>query len=79
MMTTVPLLQNLGMSRQAASKHLAILEKAGVIRSKSVGRLVYRELNTEAIDQAADWLCARTKTWEQKLDRLQAYLEQVSI
>jgi DNA-binding transcriptional ArsR family regulator len=75
MMATVPLLQNLGMSRQAASKHLAILETAGVIRSKPVGRLIYRELNTEAIDAASDWLCARTKTWERKLDDLQAYLE----
>jgi DNA-binding transcriptional ArsR family regulator len=75
MMATVPLLEGLGMSRQAASKHLAVLETAGIVRSKPVGRVVYRELEVAPLAEAGDWLLARTKFWQEKLDRLEAFLD----
>lgn len=75
MMATVPLLEGLGMSRQAASKHLAVLENAGIVVSKSEGRMVYRELEVARLIEAGDWLLARKKFWQEKLDRLEAFLD----
>lgn len=74
-MTTVPLLDGLGMSRQAASKHLHVLERAGLVASRVHGRMVVRELQLEAIAQGGDWLLARAAAWERRLDRLQQLVE----
>lgn len=74
-MATVPLLEGLGMSRQGAARHLAILEKSGIITKKFAGRVVYRELQREQLTKANDWLERRTRAWESKIDHLQAYVE----
>lgn len=73
--TTVPLLAGLGMSRQAAAKHLRVLEDAHIVRSSSHGRTVVRSLNTVAIADAGDWLMTRAKAWDDKLDALRRFVE----
>jgi DNA-binding MarR family transcriptional regulator len=75
MMATVPLLEGLGMSRQGAARHLGILEKAGIIKKRTAGRVIYRELQTEQLARANQWLENRTRAWESTLDRLQAFVE----
>ena len=74
-MATVPLLDGLGMSRQAATKHLIALENAGLVRSTTVGRVVLRELQMDVLAQSADWLLSRAAAWERKLDKLQEFVE----
>lgn len=74
-MATVPLLEGLGMSRQAATKHLRALENAGLVRSRTVGRVVLRELQLDVIAHSADWLLARAASWDRKLDKLQELVE----
>lgn len=74
-MATVPLLDGLGMSRQAATKHLRALEGAGLVRSTTVGRVVLRELQLDVLAQTADWLTSRAAAWERKLDKLQELVE----
>jgi DNA-binding transcriptional ArsR family regulator len=75
-MATVPLLEGLGMSRQAATKHLNALEHAGLVRSRTVGRVVLRELQLDVLAQSGDWLLDRAAAWERKLDKLQELVEQ---
>jgi len=74
-MTTMKLVEGLGMTRQAATKHLVVLENVGLVTSTVRGREVIRELHLEVFEEAADWLAKRAKAWDQKLDALKRYLE----
>ncbi|MEU6061586.1 metalloregulator ArsR/SmtB family transcription factor [Streptomyces sp. NPDC047097] len=47
----------LGLSRQAVSQHLAVLESADLIRTRRQGRYKYHDLNTEPLERIATrWL-----------------------
>lgn len=72
---TLDLVDGLEMSRQAATKHLEILENAGLVRSEKSGREVLRSLDPEALDSAASWLAKRAMEWDERLDRLKMMLE----
>ncbi len=72
---TGELLEGLGMSRQAATKHLKLLEDAKVVKKKIAGRRVVRSLHADALDQAGTWLTQRAAAWDRKLDALKKYVE----
>ena len=72
---TLELVEGLGMTRQAATKHLLVLENAGLVESRTEGRQVVRELNLEVLVGAGDWLAQRAKLWDTKLDALKRLLE----
>ncbi|MFE2531573.1 ArsR/SmtB family transcription factor [Streptomyces sp. NPDC059371] len=47
----------LGLSRQAISQHLAVLESAGLVVSRRQGRYKFHDLNTEPLERIATrWL-----------------------
>ncbi|QFG25192.1 helix-turn-helix transcriptional regulator [Actinomadura sp. WMMB 499] len=47
----------LGSSRQAISQHLAVLEAAGLVRTRREGRYKFHDLDTEPLERIADrWL-----------------------
>ncbi|MGW0904193.1 ArsR/SmtB family transcription factor [Streptomyces sp. NPDC002853] len=47
----------LGLSRQAVSQHLAVLESAGLVRSRREGRYKFHDLNTEPLEHIVTrWL-----------------------
>ncbi len=66
------------MSLPAVSKHLRVLEKAGLIRRRRYGRI--HQLNLEAVPmkQAFRWIEEYRKFWEGSLDRLADYLEKTN-
>jgi DNA-binding transcriptional ArsR family regulator len=64
-----------GMSLPAVSKHLRVLEKAGLIRRRRYGRVHQLELEATPLKQAAQWVEEYRKFWEGSLDRLADYLE----
>ena len=72
---TLELVEGLGMSRQAATKHLLVLEQAGLVGSRQEGRQVVRELKLEALNDAGDWLAKRAAMWDRKLDALRRFVE----
>jgi DNA-binding transcriptional ArsR family regulator len=74
-MTTMQLVEGLGMSRQAATKHLVVLENVGLVSSTVRGRQIMRELRLEVLDDAVGWLSARAKAWDRKLDALKKFVE----
>ncbi|MEU2723724.1 ArsR/SmtB family transcription factor [Streptomyces smyrnaeus] len=50
----------LGLSRQAVSQHLAVLESAGLVRSRRQGRYKYHDLNSEPLEHIVTrWLRPR--------------------
>src|SRR5918993_2501091 len=55
---------------QAVSKHLKVLERAGLVeRGRSAQRRPSR-LRGEALGEAADWLADYRRFWEDRFDRL---------
>lgn len=63
------------MSLPAISKHLRVLEKAGLLRRRRHGRIHEIKLVAQPLQQAAHWVEEYRKFWEGSLDRLAAYLE----
>ena len=66
------------MSLPAVSKHLRVLEKAGLLRRRRYGRVHEMQLDAEPLKKAAQWVEEYRKFWEGSLDRLAAYLEKTS-
>jgi DNA-binding transcriptional ArsR family regulator len=62
------------MSLPAISKHLKVLERAGLIVKGRAAQFRPRRLEPERLKQAADWLDHYRRFWDQSLDRLAAYL-----
>jgi DNA-binding transcriptional ArsR family regulator len=63
------------MSLPAVSKHLRVLEKAGLLRRRRYGRVHQLQLEAKPLKQAAQWVEEYRKFWEGSLDRLADYLE----
>jgi DNA-binding transcriptional ArsR family regulator len=66
------------MSLPAVSKHLRVLEKAGLLRRRRYGRVHEMRLEAKPLKQAAQWVEEYRKFWEGSLDRLAAYLEKTN-
>jgi len=66
------------MSLPAVSKHLRVLEKAGLLRRRRYGRVHEMELEAKPLKQAAQWVEEYRKFWEGSLDRLAAFLEKTN-
>src|SRR5260370_39298347 len=62
------------MSLPAVSKHLRVLEKAGLLRRRRYGRVQEMQLEAKPLKQAAQWVEEYRKFWEESLDRLAASL-----
>jgi DNA-binding transcriptional ArsR family regulator len=63
------------MSLPAISKHLRVLENAGLLRRRRHGRVHGIKLVAKPLHDAARWVEEYRKFWEGSLDRLAAYLE----
>jgi DNA-binding transcriptional ArsR family regulator len=66
------------MSLPAVSKHLRVLEKAGLLRRRRYGRVHEMRLDAKPLKEAAEWVEEYRKFWEGSLDRLAAYLEKTN-
>jgi len=66
------------MSLPAVSKHLRVLENAGLLRRRRYGRVHEMQLNAKPLKQAAEWVEEYRRFWEGSLDRLAEYLEKTN-
>jgi DNA-binding transcriptional ArsR family regulator len=62
------------MSLAAASKHIKVLEKAGLLRRKIRGREHLCQLEAQPLAQANDWLRTYELFWNKRLDKLEDML-----
>jgi DNA-binding transcriptional ArsR family regulator len=60
------------MSFAGASKHVRVLEEAGLLSRRKVGRTHLVSLNAEPLAEAEQWLRQWEKFWTERLDRLEA-------
>ncbi len=71
------LAQPFAMSMPAISKHLKVLEGAGLIERGRKAQFRPCKLNVAPLKQAVDWLEEHRKEWEARFDRLDAYLQEL--
>jgi DNA-binding transcriptional ArsR family regulator len=62
---------------QAISKHLKVLERAGLIVRGRTAQLRPSRLHAEALKEAADWLAGYERFWDESFDRLGEHLREV--
>lgn len=65
------------MSLPAVSKHLKALERAGLIERSRNAQWRPCRLRPEALKGASDWIEQYRRLWEERFDRLDAYLQEV--
>ena len=63
-------------SRQAISKHLGVLEDAGMVAHEKRGREVLYALDARRVDEARMFLGAISASWDRAIDRLRRMVEQ---
>jgi DNA-binding transcriptional ArsR family regulator len=64
------LAEPLDMSLAAVVQHLSVLEDAGIVASRKIGRVRTCRLEPAGLRRAEDWLVAQRTEWELRLDRL---------
>ena len=63
------------LTRQAITKHLRVLESAGIVRSVRTGRESLFEFDPEPIEEIREYLDVVSKQWDRALSRLRAFVE----
>ncbi len=66
------------MSLPAITKHLQVLEKAGLITKTRKAQWRSCKINGDGLKDAADWMEQYRTFWEESFDRLDAYLKTVT-
>jgi DNA-binding transcriptional ArsR family regulator len=64
-------------SLQAISKHLKVLERAGLITRGKEAQWRPCRLDAEPLREVADWIADYRRFWEQRYERLDEYLQQL--
>jgi DNA-binding transcriptional ArsR family regulator len=62
-------------TRQAVSKHLVVLERAGLISRRKQGREVLYRVEADRIDQAARAMAELAAQWDRRLDTIKRLAE----
>jgi DNA-binding transcriptional ArsR family regulator len=65
-----------GVSKPTISRHLRLLEEAGVVTRVIDGRTHRLELRPEALAEASDWIESQRDRWERLFDVVGEYLEE---
>jgi DNA-binding transcriptional ArsR family regulator len=66
--------EGLPMTRQAVTKHLAILRESGLIRVRRSGRERLHELDAAPLREVDDWLRPYADAWDERLAALKRHL-----
>lgn len=64
------------LSRQGVTKHLRVLENAGLVQSERVGRELHFQLVPEALTPLQEHLELVSAQWDDTLQRLRSFVEQ---
>ena len=65
------------MSLPAVSKHLKVLERAGLVTQSREAQWRPRKLEVAPLKDVADWVEQYRRIWEDRLDRLDGYLKEI--
>ena len=73
--TATALADSLPITRQAVSKHLAVLTRVGLVAGEKSGREMRYRLNVERLDRASQSLGELAATWDHRLVRIKQIAE----
>lgn len=73
--TVLEIAAHFDISLNGISKHLKVLESAGMMKREISGRTHYCSLQTEPLDQAEAWIAHYRQFWQERLDGLEQFLE----
>jgi DNA-binding transcriptional ArsR family regulator len=73
--TATAISPELSVSRQAVSKHLGVLDEAGLVRSRRTGREVRYRVRPEPLHETATWLHDLAVMWEVRLRKIKSIAE----
>ena len=65
------------MTLPAVTKHLKVLERAGLITRRRQAQRRPCRLHAAPLKDASDWIACYRKFWEESLDRLGDYLQEL--
>jgi DNA-binding transcriptional ArsR family regulator len=68
----------LGVSKPAVTKHLKVLEEAGVVSRTVAGRTHVLRIEPRALQEAASWLELHRRLWEAKFQVVEDYLAEAN-
>jgi DNA-binding transcriptional ArsR family regulator len=72
--TVSELAEPFSVSLPAISRHLKVLEHAGLIRRSREAQWRPSRLQADPLDDAVEWMLTRKATWEARMDRLETHL-----
>jgi DNA-binding transcriptional ArsR family regulator len=72
--TVSELAEPFSVSLPAISRHLKVLEHAGLIVRSREAQWRPSRLQAEPLDDAVEWMRSRKATWEARMDRLETHL-----
>ena len=72
--TVNELAEPFAMSLPAISRHLKVLERAGLIVRSQEAQWRPSRMQIDPLDEAVEWMQSRKRTWEGRMDRLEAHL-----
>lgn len=67
------------MSQPAVSRHLKVLEQAGLISRERKATARYSHLQTEPLKDVVDWLANYRAFWDESYERLDALIESLRV
>ena len=67
--------ENFRISRPAVSRHIKILRQCGLVVVSKQGRERYCEVRLDKLNEVTDWIEQSRQLWEQRLDRLDEYVQ----
>jgi DNA-binding transcriptional ArsR family regulator len=74
-LTATALAERLPISRQAIVKHLTVLDEAGLVAGRRVGREVRYAVRPEALVATARWMAALANDWDRRLAAIKRVAE----
>jgi len=77
--TVTELAEPFDISLPAISKHLRVLEKAGLLVQEREGRIRHCRLSARPLQDASRWIDNYRCFWEESLDRLDEYLHELQL
>jgi DNA-binding transcriptional ArsR family regulator len=72
--TVNELAEPFSVSLPAISRHLKVLERAGLIVRSREAQWRPSRLQADPLDEAVEWMLSRKATWQARLDRLETHL-----
>ncbi|BBX03455.1 transcriptional regulator [Mycolicibacterium moriokaense] len=73
--STTKITEVVSVSRQAATKHLLLLESVGLVSSQRHGRERIWRVRPEPLSDASEYLDALSRRWDNAIGRLRTYVE----